>query len=85
MLDGTNWCHLTPAGTLATYTVTMPPNPIDKLELRISSTQTLTALTIAPGAGQTVAGAATSLAANTSVTYRYLLASTSWACLGKTA
>lgn len=76
--DFTSWCHLTPAGTLATYTVTMPPNPGDKQELLISSTAALTALTVSPNSGQTIDAAPTTLAAHGAVRFKYLAATTQW-------
>jgi hypothetical protein len=69
---------LNPAGTLATGTVTTPPNPIDKQEIRVCTSQTITALTVAPSAGQTISNAPTTLLAGTGFSLIYNLATTKW-------
>ena len=56
----------------------MPATPIDKQDLWISTTGTITTWTLAANTGQTVNGAPTTLAANTSVHYRYNAGSTTW-------
>ena len=63
---------LTPAGTLAALTVQLPAavNSTDGQRVRVFSTQTLTALALA-STGATFIGTTTTLAANTSVLYRY--------------
>lgn len=66
---------LTPAGTIATLTVTMPATPFNGQRFLITSTQIVTALTLAGG---TIVGATTALAVNTAVEYVYVLATTSW-------
>lgn len=71
--------QLTPAGTLATLTVTFPTVPIDGQRVEIFSTQILTALTLAGSGGATVNQTVTTFAAaNTSVEYLYRAANTSW-------
>lgn len=62
---------LSPAGTLATGTVTMPSNPVDGQEHTLISTQIITALTMSGNTGQSMAGAPTTLAANAGVTMKY--------------
>lgn len=59
------WLILTPAGTIATATLTLPlvSNAVDRQELLVNTTQTITALTISANGGSTV-GAPTTLAAN---------------------
>jgi hypothetical protein len=59
------WLVLTPTGTLAAGTLTLPAvaNCVDRQEILVNSTQTVTALTIA-GNGATVTGAPTTIAAN---------------------
>lgn len=47
---------LVPAGTIASFTVTMPPAPLDGQIYRITSTQTVTALTVSANTGQSMAG-----------------------------
>lgn len=50
--DGCELLALNPAGTLATGTVTMPPNPYHTQVVIISSTKIITALTLTPNSGQ---------------------------------
>lgn len=50
---------LEPAGTLATGTVTLPTAPTDGQVVRITSTQTITALTVSVASTQTVRNAPT--------------------------
>ena len=59
------WLVLTPTGTFATGTLTLPAvaNCVDRQEILINTTQTITALTVAAN-GATVTGAPTTLAAN---------------------
>jgi hypothetical protein len=73
---------LDPAGTLATGTLTMPATPSDGMRQRVSSSQTVTALTVSPGAGQTVKNAPTTLSAGTSFEYEYNAANTTWYRIG---
>jgi hypothetical protein len=76
---GLGLCLLTPAGTLATGTLTMPSAASDGLELKILSTYAVTALTLNPGAGQTLVGpAVTSLAAGVVVVFRWVTSTASW-------
>lgn len=64
--------QLTPAGTLATGTITFPPNAVDGQQFCIFDTQTQTAVTLAPATGQTINGTAiTALVANTRYCYMY--------------
>lgn len=76
--DGTSWCHLTPATTLASFTLTMPAHPIDKEEMLISSTAAISALTLQPNSGQSIDLAPTSLPAHGATRFRYLAASATW-------
>lgn len=73
---------LEPAGTLATGTVTLPAAPEDGDTVGISSTQAITALTISPNAGQTVADAPTSFAIGGAVRFLYRAANTTWYRIG---
>ena len=75
---GTQTLLLTPAGTLATGTVTMPPSPVDGMVITIQSTQQVTALTVSGNTGQTVVGPVTTLLANSPASYVYNLSSTTW-------
>lgn len=67
-----------PAGTLATGTVTMPASPVDGMNITITSTQQITALTVNANTGQSIVGGATTLAAGGSQTFVYRLANTTW-------
>ncbi len=58
---------LTPAGTLAAGTVTLPPTPADNQPFVLMTSQTITALTVNTADGTTLNGAPTTLAANSSV------------------
>ena len=60
---GDTWLLITPAGTLATLTVTLPTDRTDGQIVRVISSQILTALTVG-GAGTTVNGAPTTMSAN---------------------
>jgi len=67
-----------PVADLATGTITMPVTPVNKQRVTLSSTQNITALTHNPNTGQTLRGAATSLTANTPVTWVYRQANLTW-------
>ena len=68
-----------PAGTLATGTITMPGSPADGMVITFMSTQEVTALTIAGGAGQSIGGSqSTQLPANSAMSFVYRLANTTW-------
>jgi hypothetical protein len=69
---------LEPAGTLGSGTITMPAAPKDGQTLRFSTTQTITALTLAPNTGQAIVAALGSLAANGFAEYTYRSANTTW-------
>jgi hypothetical protein len=62
---------ITPAGTIATLTVTMPSAPTDGQVVHISSSQTVTALTLSGAAGQTVSNSPTAITISTTATYGY--------------
>lgn len=53
---------LTPAGTLATGTIVLPASPANKVEVLVSSTNEVTALTV-DGGTATLSGAPTTIAA----------------------
>ena len=73
---------LEPAGTLASGTVTLPAAPEDGDTVGISSTQAITALTISPNAGQTVADAPASFAVGGAVKFLYRATNTTWYRIG---
>ncbi len=76
--NGVGSLLLDPAGTLATGTITTPAAPVDGHILRLATTQTITALTLAANAGQTVSGAVSTLTAAAPATYQYVLSLTKW-------
>lgn len=59
------------AGTIGSYTVTMPANPVGNQILRIATSQAITSLTISPNTGQTVSAAPSTLPANSGCAYVY--------------
>ena len=68
-----------PAGTLAAGTITMPGSPADGMVITITTTQEITALTIAGSAGQSIGGTQVSLmAANSSMSFVYRQSNTTW-------
>lgn len=75
---GTQTLVMNPAGTLATGTITMPPNPSDGMTITFSSTQQITALTLSGNTGQTVVSGTSSMPAGSSATYIYRATNTSW-------
>lgn len=84
------WISLTPASSIAQYTVNMPlgPGGISTLHgttIMISSTQTITNLTVSPNTGQAVGAQPGTLTGGTCVTYRYDGGSSTWLMLGKTS
>lgn len=74
------WMLLQPAGTLATGTVTLPLNTgtPDGTEVLITTTQQITAFTLAPNGAANVYGAPGTLAAEDFFRMRYVLATNSW-------
>jgi hypothetical protein len=74
---GTQVLVMNPAGTLATGTITMPASPADGMTITFSSSQQITALTMA-GNGASINNAVTLLPAKTSVTYVYRATGTTW-------
>ena len=74
---GDSWLILSPAGTLATLTINLPTDRTDGEGVMINTTQTLTSLTIS-GAGTTVAGAPTTLAANAFLRMTYTATLNTW-------
>jgi hypothetical protein len=69
---------LDPAGTLATGTITLPPSPINGQEIRVSSSETVTALTVSPNTGQSIKNAPTTLTAGSGFGYIYQSDNTTW-------
>lgn len=77
------WLVDTPTGTIASTTITLPAvaNCVDKQELLLNTTQTLTSITWA-GNGATVTGAPTTLSANGFARLRYNALNTTWYRVG---
>lgn len=61
--DNTGVLNLIPAGTLATYTITMPANPLAGQIVIVCCTQIITTLTMNPNSGQVLRGALGTIAA----------------------
>lgn len=74
------WMLIQPAGTLATGTVTLPLNTgvPDGTQVLITSTQIITAFTIALNGAAAIFGNVTTLSAGAAVCYRYYQATNSW-------
>lgn len=69
---------LKPAGTLATGTITMPATPIDGQNVRFTSSQIITSLTVSPNSGQSIVGAPTTLGLGQGNAFIYSLSDTTW-------
>lgn len=76
--NNTSTLLLTPAGTLASGTITMPSAPADKQVVRFCSSQAVTSLTVSPNSGQSISNAPTSAAPGQGFSFVYNLATTSW-------
>ena len=74
------WMLLQPAGTLATGTITLPLNTgvPDGTTLLITTTQEITALTIAINGASAIYGAVTTLGAGCAAVYRFYQPTNSW-------
>jgi len=74
------WMLIQPAGTLAAGTVTLPLNTgtPDGTEVLITTTQQITAFTLAPNGAANVYGAPGTLSAEDFFRMRYVLATNSW-------
>lgn len=75
---GINQLILNPGGILATGTVIMPLLALDGQIVKISTEQTISALTVSGNSGQTVVGAPTTLAQNSSAAFVYNFANLKW-------
>ena len=78
------WLILTPAGTLATGTVTLPPvaDCFDGQQVLVTSTESITALTVA-GNGATVNGAPAALGIDGFFALRFNNLLSSWYCVSQ--
>lgn len=76
--NNTSTLYLTPAGTLATGTITFAAAPVDGQEFQVGSSQIITALTLA-GNGSTISNAPSTIAtAGSGFKYIYNTATTTW-------
>ena len=82
---GTTVLVMNPAGTLATGTVTMPASPVDGMTISFSSTQQITALTVAGNTGQSIVGNPNKILAGGAATFVYRLSNTTWYAQTSTA
>lgn len=78
MGTGVSQLILNPAGTLAAGTVILPLIALDGQIAKISTEQTITALTVSPNTGRTIVGAPTTLTQYTSVSFLYNFANLKW-------
>lgn len=72
---------VTPAGTLATLTVVMPPGAVDTQVFEVATTQTLSSLTVNGAAGQSMGGTAGGpfmLTANGKRAWRFRASDNTW-------
>ena len=78
------WMLLQPASTLATGTITLPLNTgtPDGTQLLVTTTQIITAFTLALNGAAAAFGAPTTLAANAFFTMRFYQATNSWYRIG---
>ncbi len=77
------WLVLTPAGTIATATLKLPlvSNVLDRTELLVNSTQTITTLTLDAN-GATIIGGPATLAANGFFRLRFDIVMKTWYRVG---
>lgn len=76
--SGVTQLVITPAGTLSTGTVTLPRTPGDNQPFSLLSSQTVTTLTVNTSDGSTINAAPTTIAANTSVKFRFVASLNAW-------
>lgn len=67
-----------PVGTLATGTLVFPAAPVNGQTVQVDTTQTITTLTLTPGAGTTIVGGITTLAANGFASWYFRSATSRW-------
>lgn len=78
-LDGTkNLVILNPAGTIASHTVALPISPLSGQRISFTTTNTITTLTLTPGAGQTIVGAPSTITSSTPFALLYSNSLTKW-------
>jgi hypothetical protein len=69
---------LNPAGTLATGTLTLPPNPGDNQPFTAMTSQTITALTVNTSDGTSIAAPPTTLSNTSAIKLRFQAAANTW-------
>lgn len=74
--------YLNPAGTLSTYTITMPAAPFDGQIVRITSSQVVTTLTVSANSGQTITAPLTAFTVGGFATWQYHSATSNWNRVG---
>jgi hypothetical protein len=78
--NGVTTLQLTPAGTLASGSITFPASAVDGQWLLICSTATVTACSFAAATGQSILGAPTSLQAYVELSFQFQSGSALWVC-----
>ena len=78
--NGVSTLQLTPAGTLASGTITMPSAPGNGQWLLVTSTAAVTACSFTPASGQTLLGAPTTLPAFVEMAFQYQTSANRWVC-----
>lgn len=82
--DASIWLVLTPTGTMASGTITLPAvaNCVDRQEILVNCTQEVTSLTVAANGATAVTGEPSTLAANGFFRLRYDAATSTWYRVG---
>ncbi len=73
---------VTPAGTIAAFTLTLPVTPYDGQTIKFAFDQIITALTMAASGSGTLKGALTAATAKGFATWRYRASNTTWYRVG---
>ena len=76
--DGDGHVILDPAGTLATGTITMCPNPVNGQMVQVRSSQAVQDFTLLPNAGQSIVGAPITIPAGGGFNAIYKKSNTTW-------
>lgn len=77
-----NFLVVAPAGTIAAYTLTMPAAPSDEQEVALSTTQVITALTMAASGTDTLRAGLTAGSVNGFAKWKYSKGDTTWYRVG---
>lgn len=76
--NGVDAYLIEPAAGLASGTLTMPSAPADNMIVRVSTSQTITALVVNANAGQSILNSPTTLVAGGGFAYKYVAISAKW-------